>query len=173
MQISKILLLLIYFYGKSIKGKTLLQKRMYFLSILLKRNFGYHAYYYGPYSEKVDLALDHNKALGFVAESVSDFMYQKRYEYEVTPDGHELIQHLLKIHPDDCMEVEKAVGKIKNSGDDDDYLKISFAAKVHFISSKIGIDKNKDQIKNEAKKLKIFTEYFMRFLPVIHMVKYW
>ncbi len=153
MQLSKILLLLIYFYSKSIKGKTLLQKRMYFLSIILKQDFGFHAYYYGPYSERVDFATDHNKALGFISESLSDFTYQKRYEFIITPDGNELIKHLLKTNSDLYKKVENAVNKIKSSGDDDEYIKISYAAKVHFIINSTKSGKNKKKIIHEAKDL--------------------
>jgi len=34
------------------RGKTLLQKRVYFLSVMLGIEMGYEAHYYGPYSEK-------------------------------------------------------------------------------------------------------------------------
>jgi uncharacterized protein YwgA len=34
-------------------GKTLMQKRLYFLSIILDADLGYEAHYYGPYLEKI------------------------------------------------------------------------------------------------------------------------
>ena len=40
-------------FGGTIKGKTMLQKRVYFLSVFLKVDLGYEAHYYGAYSEGV------------------------------------------------------------------------------------------------------------------------
>ena len=36
-----------------IKGRTLLQKRMYFLAVLADEDFLFYPYYYGPYSSDV------------------------------------------------------------------------------------------------------------------------
>ena len=38
---------------KRISGRTLLQKKLYFLSVLNQEAFGYRPHYYGPYSQLV------------------------------------------------------------------------------------------------------------------------
>lgn len=55
--------------GGSIRGKTMLQKRMYFLSVFLDADLGYGPHYYGPYSSAVAAANLDLKSLGFLDES--------------------------------------------------------------------------------------------------------
>ena len=51
-------------FGGTVKGKTMLQKRVYFLSVFLNADLGYEAHYYGPYSEAVATANLEMKSLG-------------------------------------------------------------------------------------------------------------
>jgi uncharacterized protein YwgA len=37
------------------RGRTLLQKKLYFVSALSREDFGYEPHYYGPYSTVVEL----------------------------------------------------------------------------------------------------------------------
>ena len=76
MQITDVLLLVVEREGKDgLHGRTLLQKKLYFLSVLRKANFGFSAHYYGPYS-------------GFVAEHlnglVEDGIFKEVTEFFTT-----------------------------------------------------------------------------------------
>jgi uncharacterized protein YwgA len=51
-------------FDGDMRGKTLLQKRVYFLSVVLGMDLGYEAHYYGPYSEQVASLNSELKALG-------------------------------------------------------------------------------------------------------------
>ncbi len=42
----------------TIDGRTLLQKKLYFLGVLCKEEFGDEAYFYGPYSSEVSANLE-------------------------------------------------------------------------------------------------------------------
>ena len=58
---------------RRISGRTLLQKKLYFLSVLNQEAFGYRPHYYGPYSQ---LVADNVGALcqaGFLKEEVETF----------------------------------------------------------------------------------------------------
>src|SRR5271170_1950900 len=60
--------------GGEIKGRTKLQKTIYFLAVTTGHNpedFGYRPHFYGPYSEEVAEAVDRLKALGFVTQSIA------------------------------------------------------------------------------------------------------
>ena len=43
-------------FDGTMRGKTLLQKRLYFVSVILGVDLGYEPHYYGPYSEEVATA---------------------------------------------------------------------------------------------------------------------
>ena len=43
--------------SKAVQGRTLLQKRIYFLSVLANEDFGFRPHYYGPYSSHVSTSL--------------------------------------------------------------------------------------------------------------------
>ncbi len=61
--------LALYSLGGEIKGRTKLQKTIYFLAITSgadPHEFGFGPHFYGPYSEEVADAVDRLKSLGFV-----------------------------------------------------------------------------------------------------------
>ena len=79
-------------FGGQIRGRTLLQKRAYFVAQLsgVSIDLGYDAHYYGPYSAIVDNSIVRLKSLGFLAEENIGFGVAsggfeiKRYDYRVT-----------------------------------------------------------------------------------------
>ena len=58
---------------KSLRGRTTLQKKLYFLSVLEKTDLGFRPHYYGPYSSWVARNLDILVSTGFLKESNGDF----------------------------------------------------------------------------------------------------
>ena len=148
MNLNKILLLLFKFYDKTIRGKTLIQKRGYFLADYLEKDFGYYAHYYGPYSDEVNYALDMNCGLGFLKNSILEYGYdQKRYEYILTKDGNELLDFIVNKEKSITQNIEKFHNIMIKAGDDNDYNKLSYAAKVHYIFN--NLEKNNDLKKIE------------------------
>ena len=138
MKLNDYILLLIDLSEGGIRGKTLLQKRMYFLSILMNEDFGFKAHYYGPYSPYVEDALGTVKSLGFVEEhstgyglTNSEGFEVRRYDYSLTEDGKSIVAKYK--HSDEIQNIENVLEKLKKAGDDGDYMSLSIAAKIHYI----------------------------------------
>src|SRR6266498_1650474 len=100
-------------FGGSVRGKTMLQKRMYFLSVMLGVNLGYGAHYYGPYSGEVASANVDLKALGFLEERSSLWgvdhrgFEMARYDYELTKAGKRIAERKANALPDLWRKIEK------------------------------------------------------------------
>jgi uncharacterized protein YwgA len=141
---SIILLTLAAFSGH-VEGKTLLQKRLYFLDELLRLLFGetprfrHDAHYYGPYSSLIGDELASLQALGFVQESseaiplVQTGMFEpRRYSYRLTEAGQRAATNLRNEHTDEVQKLDKAIERIRSLGNVD-YMQLSIAAKCHHI----------------------------------------
>jgi uncharacterized protein YwgA len=143
--------------GGTIKGKTKLQKRGYFLSLLLERDLGYLPHYYGPFSPTMDSALGDLKALGFVEERIDRFgvvgdqgFEIKRFDYVLTEDGKTVLNALKKKKKDDHGSASETLAKITDN--EPNYMVQSIAAKAIFILKKQNQPMNPKQIRTEAQK---------------------
>lgn len=135
---SVILLTLDAFDGK-IGGKTLLQKRLYFMSQFLGEDWGYHAHFYGPYSDVVASELVTLKVQGLVDEAANSFGVQSssgfervRYDYALSDAGKEAVQWLKAEYPDETVRIQDAARRVVAPGTLD-YMDLSIAAKAYFI----------------------------------------
>ena len=84
---------------KRISGRTLLQKKLYFLSVLARENFGYRPHYYGPYSQFVADNVGALCEAGFLKEevetlpeSIGGFGEVKRYSVPLPEDTTALVK---------------------------------------------------------------------------------
>ena len=135
-----LVLLLLYHYGKTLEHKTKLQKLMYFLSIKMKKNFGYDPHLYGPYSYEVENALNDLVSLNFLSmksiklgENIERGFEIKKYSYTINADGKKLAKYLEeKELKGTSKEIKDFIDKIKEIGDPD-YFNLSIAAKAYFI----------------------------------------
>jgi uncharacterized protein YwgA len=120
------------------RGKTLLQKRVYFLSVILQLDLGYEAHYYGPYSEEVATANAEIKSLGFISESVTSWGIDRRgfelarYDYRLSDVGSRIADKKALACSDLWRKIQDAAGIVKHAGDLD-YMELSIAAKAYFI----------------------------------------
>jgi uncharacterized protein YwgA len=137
---SQFVLSLIRAFGGEISGRTLLQKRAYFVSMLsgLPLDLGYQAHYYGPYSATLDGTLTQMKNLGFVEEGSTGFgtsggFEMRRYDYSLTEDGDRVLQRFAEDR--EYQAIEAAAKKIQNAGNPD-YVELSIAAKAFYILQK-------------------------------------
>lgn len=161
MNTDKLLLLIIDYEGGKISGKTLLQKKAYFLSIFLELNLEYRPHYYGPYSIEVENGLSKLKSLGFIEETTLGFGVNdsigfevRRYDYTITDDGKEVVGFLKSESPDECRKVKDYLDKMKRAGDNSDYINLSIAAKtLHILLSKSGQEITEEGIVEAAKEL--------------------
>ncbi len=147
MEAHQIVLLIVDGNGGKLRGKTLLQKRGYFISKSLKLDLGYKAHYYGPYSPVVEDGIAQAKALGFLEERTLGFgvadsvgFEVRRYDYSLTEDGKEIIKGLEARFSKDVKKIRDALQSLKAAGDSGDYVSLSIAAKsLHILSEKGGI----------------------------------
>ena len=143
------------FEGK-ISGKTLLQKRFYFLSKLLGLDLGYQAHYFGPYSEVVANSVGVLRSSGLIKEEFVQFGFaapqgfeQRRYDYSLASDGEAAITYLKKNDPELWEKIYTAIKKIQSAGDLP-YQDLSIAAKAHFILEQAGASLSPESIKGKA-----------------------
>jgi len=148
-------------FGGEITGRTLFQKRLYFLAALAGRQdeFGFRAHYYGPYSSAVADALGELKALGFVEETRIPLQGQgaggferNLFEIKLTDAGGRLAERKMKSLADQDSVLLDGARKIKDLPTANDYAKASIAAKVHYITVQKGEAWNTRAAAEEARK---------------------
>jgi len=141
MKPTDFLLCLIDASGGAIPGRTLLQKRAFFVTELLGEDFGlkFDAHYYGPFSSTVEGTTTQLKNLGFLQESntgfgiLSDGFEVRRYDYALTEDGKFLVGRLRETP--EYKRISDATHRILAAGDPN-YMELSIAAKAYFILKK-------------------------------------
>lgn len=149
--VRDVLLLAYRAFDSSMKGKTLLQKRVYFLSVMLGIELGYDAHYYGPYSEEVAFSNTELKSLGYLSEAASPFGVDQRgfeiarYDYKLTDAGIRLADKKAAKMPKMAAQIEKAAKVITEAGNLD-YMELSIAAKAYYVLTKLNGRATKEDI---------------------------
>ena len=136
-----ILLLVVKSAGENgLQGRTLLQKKVYFLSELMNVDLGFSAHYYGPYSGLVAGHLASLVNHRFLAEKTEVFDTSPprnifgeihRHTYFLTDDAEELWDDI-KNDPE-CQEWKEKLDRINAHKIANDFDRLSIAAKVHYI----------------------------------------
>jgi uncharacterized protein YwgA len=136
--VRDVLLLAYRAFDGNMRGKTLLQKRVYFLSVVLDMGLGYDAHYYGPYSEDVSSANSELKSLGYISESSSSWGFDQRgfelarYDFKLTDTGEKIAERKAERHSDLWQRLSAAAAVLKKAGNLD-YMELSIAAKAYFV----------------------------------------
>ena len=144
MHIIDILLLVVKSEGEGgLCGRTLLQKKVYFLSVLMKFDLGFSPHYYGPYSSYVASHLDSLVNCGLLKEVTESFATasgdqnvfgeMRRHTYSI-PDNVEPVWQDIQGKPQ-FDEWQNALKRINEQDISKDFNKLSIAAKVHYIVS--------------------------------------
>lgn len=165
MSSRELITLALYYCGGSIKGKTLLQKRLYFLTELAKKrysekipNLKFIPYYYGPYSPiaNEDLIILSNS--GIISEIPIPLNYSdiegypaQRWDYSLTEKGREWVKEISSKYSEISSELNSICSKMVKL-DENNYLLLSWAAKTHFLVKKKGKPVTIKEIKEEASK---------------------
>ena len=143
-----------------LSGKTLLQKRSYFVSEILGLQVGFRPHFYGPYSEEIESAVSQCKSLGFVEEQTQGFgivnngFEVRRYDYSLTDDGRQVVEFLKKQSPEESKRVSECLTSLAEAGDNSDYLTLSIAAKTFLILKQSNAPMKVEGIQKAAEKLK-------------------
>ena len=144
MHITDVLLLVVKSEGEDgLCGRTLLQKKVYFLSVLQNEPYGFSAHYYGPYSSYVAGNLESLVNCGFLHQNTEAFATAsaarnlfgevRRHTYTLTDDGHEVWSGI--ANDPELREWKRELDRINAHEIAHDFNKLSIAAKVHYIVS--------------------------------------
>jgi uncharacterized protein YwgA len=129
-----------------IHGKTKLQKTVYFLGLLTGSldDLGYRAHFYGPYSDDVAEAVGWLKTIGAVDQTSSgvgnmdDSGFEiRRYDFRLNEQGKRFAGTTARRYPELMPKIREAVRILKQAGDQD-YMKLSIAAKTYFMLKETG-----------------------------------
>jgi uncharacterized protein YwgA len=140
------------------QGRTLFQKKLYFLSVLTGEGFEFRPHYFGPYSSKASTSLSALVEADFIRESrvgygiPTEFGEMSRYDYELSDSGKKVVDSRADV----ISRYAKYLAKINDSGVAADINTISIAAKVHFIISNQGENQGKmtiSQVRSQARSL--------------------
>jgi len=132
----------------------MLQKRMYFLSVLLGEKLGFGPHYYGPYSAAVTSAVSELKSLGFLDESCVGWgtdhrgFEVARYDFFLTQEGQRSADSKIERFSHLWKQIKNAATAIHEAGDLS-YMELSIAAKAHFALSVV----EKEVTMNEVSQL--------------------
>ena len=126
---------------EGLRGRTLLQKKLYFLSVLVGVNLDFTAHRYGPYSSAVAGQLASLVGHGFVREATESFKTAsthrsvfgeiRRHTYSLTEAAHEVWSDIEQEQ--DFPKWKDALDRINAQPISRDFNKLSIAAKVHYI----------------------------------------
>jgi uncharacterized protein YwgA len=143
--------------GGAVQGRTMLQKRAYFVDLLAHLNvdLDFDAHFYGPYSSVVDNTITQLKNLRFLQESATAYgvdntgFEMKRYDYRLTPDGQKIAETLRNAP--EYQQIRHLVTRLSEAGNLN-YMELSIAAKAFFILKKRKEGMSKQEIIREAGK---------------------
>jgi len=127
--------------GGEVRGKTNLQKKVYFLGELTGRldDLGYRAHFYGPYSDDVAISVDDLKAIGFVDQNVvtgdtvdESGFERRRYDYQLTGAGRRVAESKCRQNAELWKSLHEAAQLLQSAGEVN-YMQLSIAAKTYFL----------------------------------------
>ena len=139
MTIKDALLAVISAEDNGIKGRTLLQKKLYFLSVISGEDFGFAAHYYGPYSSDVAEQMEALVEARLLTEEAETFPETfnpsgdfRRYNYSLASAGREFLAERWT----ELKQYEGIFERINSHPLASDSKLLSTAAKVFFIVAK-------------------------------------
>ena len=145
-------------YEKGLRGRTILQKKLYFISVLNTTEyatyFDFRPHYYGPFSSEIAENLDILVSCGFLNQVTETFPTDRnvlgeirRHTYHLTPDGDSVMDEIRR--QSDCASWQKALDDLNNQPSASDFNTLSIAAKVHYIVNHQG-NATREQIRETA-----------------------
>ncbi|MCK5643288.1 MAG: hypothetical protein KAJ19_20940 [Gammaproteobacteria bacterium] len=166
-------------FDGGISGRTALQKKVYFLGVMLGENHGFNPHYYGPYSAQVAEANSELKALNYLREDVHVYGWNHRgfemaiYDYSLTEDGQKLLDRKKKQYPEKWRKISNFTTAIEGAGDLS-YMELAIAAKAYYILTREGGMATKETIRSVAKNLgwsikEMELDRAIDFLDKIHL----
>ena len=148
MEAHEVIIALIEHNSGEIKGRTKLQKLVFFANELLQLDISYRPYYFGPFSDDVAISVDYLRALKMITETEEHFpdmnfgnSYEAvRYSYRLTPSGKDYFEYLSKNYSEKISVLDKIIKAVNNyQGSEASYKELSIAAKVYYMLNNMNI----------------------------------
>ena len=140
----------------TIKGRTKLQKVVYFLSVFTGLDeLGYKPHYYGPYSGEVAEAVAGLCSINFLDCKTDTHPHEPsgfevtRYDYSLTPDGQQAAAIVKQREPELWNKISEGEKRLAALGDPD-YMSLSFAAKVWLMLGEKGGKATQEELSGYA-----------------------
>lgn len=159
MQTRDLLLLAYEALGGEICGKTNLQKKIYFLGVVLKLDLGYGPHYYGPYSPEVAEANANLKSMGYLTESIASVgAYNSlgfeiaRHDFTLTDEGKAAAEKKRRELSEEWRLVQDAVRTLQLGGEPN-YMELAIAAKSYYVLTREGGRATLEDIRRTAESL--------------------
>ncbi len=160
MKTRHILTVLLAKSGGEIRGKTKMQKEMYFLAEVLQMDLAYRPHFYGPYSDEVGGGMDQLEGIGFVdmrreylgREDQRGFEVH-RCDFKLNKHGEEMASWLEHKYPEESQKIGEFIKKLSAVPGGANYMNISLAAKVHYILKRSNQPLTREEIREIAKEL--------------------
>ena len=144
---------------REIRGRTKLQKTVYFLGILTGElpKLGFRPHYYGPYSDVVAAQLNRLKSIGFVSETSHGFgsvgaegFEIARHDFKLTEEGRQIAEEKKRNNPDVWRKIKGAMDRLNEAGEID-YMRMSVAAKAYFMLMQNGQALTAEELSKSAR----------------------
>jgi len=137
--VRDVVLLTLNALGGKVAGKTRLHKTIYFLGELTEttQQLGYQAHYYGPYSGKVDNALDELASIGLLDRKIQRHADEEGFEkvsynFELTEDGNTVAQLKRTQSEELATTIDKIIKRLNEAGDLS-YVQLAVASKLRYL----------------------------------------
>jgi uncharacterized protein YwgA len=145
--------------GGKLDGRTIAQKLLYFSGLVLEQPTGHSAYFYGPYSDEFDAALNRAVLAGELSESlerIADWYGGPdavKHVYELTEHGKAEASKVEESHEDEARLVQETITAIAEVVPQFRQGTLSAAAKINLIVSEQNQAVTLDELKHLAKEL--------------------
>ena len=143
--------------NQGIQGKTVLQKKLYFVGVMANLSFNHRPHFYGPYSRSVETELGLLTALGYIDEEVNlvsglEGRYYKRHDFSLTAEGRQFAERIKTRESSFASDVIEAVEHLDKQGPASPNT-LSIAAKVHHIIAREAHAVTYQEFQDSASKL--------------------
>jgi hypothetical protein len=159
MKADDLILLALLANDNNIKGKTYLQKSLYFIEKRVKTDLRFIPHYYGPYSPDINSELSNLIAIGMINEKEEDLgiinshgFERKRFDYDLMPAGEKMAKRIAAEYKDEWIGIKKFFSELKELGNID-YMDLSLAAKAFYLIERERKSLTPEEIKQKAESL--------------------
>lgn len=133
------LLLITHAAGDEVRGRTAMQKLAYFSALDLGAAFGHRAYHYGPYSSRVEDAVENAVIAGELEQEIQRFRNSGRrpdvvrYTYRLSEAGQRRVGQLIFDHPEAWEAIRARIEAIRSVVRNFDPKTLSIIAKTYLL----------------------------------------